>query len=742
VTGDSKPSASSFKKRNRQERDLLQKGRGGFQQGLAFDAPTIAGYDALAEGHRALDAAPDGSVAEVHRKAARYEQLRLDAHDRRTLYNLWTAAFFLPLEDSSDRTVPTTRDVASFAHSPSAAYGPMVGRANSLAASKEMRFFHWEMEFPVVFEQGGFDVVIGNPPWDIVQADETADETIGFQKQKNWFKLHQYSVLKGRRDLYKLFIAQFRNLTNLSGRLGFVVPLGMFVEDDSAEFRRELFLKGSVVRLAHFQNHRKQFFSDVHASYRFVTIVHAREPKYEHEFSTVARLPEEMPSVYWVRIERPNIATELGADCAAALFNNEPHYTLHRALMQRLQDRATLKFNVVAEFHATSDGKLLSKERQNTSDWRLLKNQSIHQFNYQFAEADRYVSKQTVRDRCIQKNLNPDLWLDGSNRLLFRDIARNDDARTLICCLAPQGFVSSYDTPMVVPGTSNKEELRGELDYMCGIFNSFTFDFLIRPFVDKHVKGYVLKRVPVPAYRPHDALIISLADCSKALTQMYIGATNPEPLALAELKATLEANVARLVGLSADAVDFIFETFPIVRDDEVRVHGSYKTKELALVKLAEDPKSSRHSGERGMAMPSVDVPVRRQDNTNQSDGTKVVASMPSVPAEPTTLPAPAPARPTASASAPTKPATPAPQASRPQFPRPTPPGQSSFVEPFAPAPASFQVGDRVRHAIFGEGRVTEVVPRGNDLELGVAFDTAGRKRLMASMAKLEKLEKL
>ena len=38
------------------------------------------------------------------------------------------------------------------------------GEAN--AASQVYPFFHWPLEFPDVFERGGFDVVLGNPPWD------------------------------------------------------------------------------------------------------------------------------------------------------------------------------------------------------------------------------------------------------------------------------------------------------------------------------------------------------------------------------------------------------------------------------------------------------------------------------------------------------------------------------------------------------------------------------------------------
>jgi DNA helicase-2/ATP-dependent DNA helicase PcrA len=52
----------------------------------------------------------------------------------------------------------------------------------------------------------------------------------------------------------------------------------------------------------------------------------------------------------------------------------------------------------------------------------------------------------------------------------------------------------------------------------------------------------------------------------------------------------------------------------------------------------------------------------------------------------------------------------------------------------------FETGDRVRHRIFGEGIVIESKVMGGDEEVTVAFEEKGIKRLLASFAKLEKLE--
>ncbi|MCK9521380.1 MAG: ATP-binding domain-containing protein [Dehalococcoidia bacterium] len=58
-------------------------------------------------------------------------------------------------------------------------------------------------------------------------------------------------------------------------------------------------------------------------------------------------------------------------------------------------------------------------------------------------------------------------------------------------------------------------------------------------------------------------------------------------------------------------------------------------------------------------------------------------------------------------------------------------------EEFQPAAAQYTAGDRVKHPKFGEGMVVSTQPRGSDVEVVVAFDGAGVRRLLQSMAPLE-----
>ena len=119
-----------------------------------------------------LESIRQDDLETVKKVQSKFEHFRRDPQwlNEWTACNIWTSAFFYTYTSESKQSAPSTERLKVFLQRPDAAYRPMVGKANVLAAMK--RFFHWPLEFPDVFQQGGFDVMLGNPPWERIKLQQ------------------------------------------------------------------------------------------------------------------------------------------------------------------------------------------------------------------------------------------------------------------------------------------------------------------------------------------------------------------------------------------------------------------------------------------------------------------------------------------------------------------------------------------------------------------------------------------
>ena len=93
--------------------------------------------------------------------------------------------------------------------------------------------FDWAAEFPQAFADGGFDVIVGNPPY------------IRIQMLKEWapleveyYKRRYRAAGKGNYDIYVVFVEKGLSLLNERGRLGFILP-NKFLATDYGQPLRE-----------------------------------------------------------------------------------------------------------------------------------------------------------------------------------------------------------------------------------------------------------------------------------------------------------------------------------------------------------------------------------------------------------------------------------------------------------------------------------------------------------------------
>ena len=309
LTGDDKDTARYYLQANR----AATSGQGGFDFGTGQVAmPEMKPLALDFSGFRDL---PEDTVEQIGAKAARFKELRKgQAFVRATAAaNLYVAAFLLPKvggapAGASARTVPTTEELWMALNQGTIRQA----MTDAPKAARRARAFHWPLEFPDVMQRGGFDVVLGNPPWEVMQLSEKEyfaalhpeiaslagaarkraidalqrDNPAAFEAFQSALRSsdagNEFARASGRFDLtargkvntYALFAEHFASLARL--RAGVIVPTGIATDSTTAPFFAALVKMKRLAKLVDFEN-RAGLFPAVHSAMKFSLLTIGRD---------------------------------------------------------------------------------------------------------------------------------------------------------------------------------------------------------------------------------------------------------------------------------------------------------------------------------------------------------------------------------------------------------------------------------------------------------------------------------
>jgi hypothetical protein len=315
LTGDHKPTARDFDRRNKRDKGEVA----GLLDFSGRRAQPVE-LPPLAASLRAVRELPEDTVQQVEAKRERFHS----AHSDPRLVNLtqaadlYIAAFLTPKTETQSldlhtSLVPTTADVWT-AMRAGTVYGLRLGAARKLTSAASA--FHWPLEFPDVMANGGFDVVLGNPPWERIKIQEqeffasreptiaeapnaaargrmieqiksapegTRERTLflEFELAKRIAEASSEFArvdseqcgrfpLTGCGDVntYALFAELFSKLASTKGRAGIIVPTGIATDATTAPFFGWMVEQKRLAQLIDFEN-REAIFPSVHRSFKF-----------------------------------------------------------------------------------------------------------------------------------------------------------------------------------------------------------------------------------------------------------------------------------------------------------------------------------------------------------------------------------------------------------------------------------------------------------------------------------------
>lgn len=302
---------NKIRKRVRKENTNLAEGN----QQARLDHEWGADGDFVSLAQR-LDQIEENQISDVNEKARIHQEIRESESFQREkiAYDAWTAAFYWPLDGSvSEYPTPNTIEQIKRIPTESAENSPPDNSKLdefydcTKKISEEQSFFHWSLEFPLIYQQGGFDSIIGNPPWDTLEMREseffavrkpqiasadTASErkeliseleesdpnlyeeykeelhsiesTVNFVKESGRFPLSSYGII----NIYAPFAELGLKNINPLGRSGIITPTAIATGSDTQRFFQKLVEDHRLVSLYDFEN-KKGLFPDVHREYKF-----------------------------------------------------------------------------------------------------------------------------------------------------------------------------------------------------------------------------------------------------------------------------------------------------------------------------------------------------------------------------------------------------------------------------------------------------------------------------------------
>lgn len=193
---------------------------------------------------------PSDTAEHVKQKEQIYRRRFLPTLSRfSTTADLWTAEALWAGSVSREQYAEVTALIGSKRNFDALIEAPWASLALSKERSNGVIPFHWELAYPEVFLSrdqnfhGGFDVILGNPPYDVLSEREIGH---GIEHLGRFISLDitLQPSLMGKNNLYKLFICRSLELLAPGGHMSFIVPMAMLGDEQASELRRTLLSQG------------------------------------------------------------------------------------------------------------------------------------------------------------------------------------------------------------------------------------------------------------------------------------------------------------------------------------------------------------------------------------------------------------------------------------------------------------------------------------------------------------------
>lgn len=654
-----------------------------------------------------VDSMPEESVTDVERKAQEYHKYReqIESKIDYIASDIYIGAFLM--QKRSGKAVPTSQILYRFKvmHQPSETDLEAIKHARE--ACKKANVLHWPFAFPKVFTEGGFDVVLGNPPWDMLQLDpreffaqshpdianaqnmakrdrlieklknedlnaylsfeQSTQQVEAIQNYIHCVKRFENSGI-GRINLSSLFTETCIKLINTGagGKAGIIVPSGISTDSFTQKLFSFIIDSKLLSSLYDFEN-REKIFPAVDSRQKFCLITLGASPIADFAcfLHSIQELEDDRRhfelSANDFDLINPNTHTlpifrsKMDAELAKKIYRRVPIFIDE----SKGEDGNPWKIQFQLMFMMNTASSIFL-DAPSEDSYPLYEAKMLHQYDHRWAT---YEPDGTVRDVTLEEKMNPHYevtprywvpkkevlnriadvpdpvrkaWYTGEEHQLrialaacedeelnqlatadnlmkkmdqvmdqrspkwlmgWRDICRTTDERTVIASLFPRSGVGN--TINMILGVPDEYKF-----FLIGNLSSIVLDYCARQKVGgTHLNQFYFKQLPIlqPAkFNKNLIMLINQYIGELVSTTQRMASTFPEDISLwddgrrAVLRAELDALYARLYGLNREELMYILDpesvmgkdypsqTFPGLKNKELRDYGEYRTMRLVL----------------------------------------------------------------------------------------------------------------------------------------------------------------
>lgn len=488
-----------------------------------------------------------------------------------------------------------------------------------------------ELGFWTDLSPDGFNVVLGNPPWEKVKlsrhellrragvdrhygATYAHGSLLDADLEAERRRLKSYLVElnrgfdhqgRGESDLYKLFLELAFKLVTAAGRVGLIVPAGLIRSHGAAGLRSLVLQSSEEARVALLDN-RPAFFS-IDTRFKFVVLTcrvgpGRREPvQLVHATADATAVTDKSRAELGRRtlgVVRP--------DLSIPEVRSHREWKLFQRMMGegwRLDDSVgPWRMSFAREVDMTNDREHFAIA-QRPGDLPIAEGRMVHQFRF---GVKAYVAGTGRRATWIVlpvggERIEPQYWISPSalsheareratrTRLGFCDITGQTNERSMLAALIPPNVVCGNKVPTVDLDVAAEDKARAYALWLA-FANSLPFDWLLRRVVTTSVNYFLLRTLAFPPMWVDDLRAERIVRLVNRLGTHDRSAPGPDLWHLGDARAEIDARVALAWRLQLEDVDLLVWDFPLLDRGEPPLPGedrSTVTADLFRLKFAD-----------------------------------------------------------------------------------------------------------------------------------------------------------